>query len=64
MRIISVKMPEEMITTLDKIAKEHGVYRSEIIRAAITKYLLKPPQSTNKTQTRQEYYEEEVVVIN
>ena len=38
-RIVTLKMPIEMIEMLDEIARRKGVSRSELIREAVSKYL-------------------------
>ncbi|ARM74728.1 CopG family ribbon-helix-helix protein [Acidianus manzaensis] len=39
MRVITVKMQDDLITKLELFAKEHKVSRSEVIRNAILKYI-------------------------
>ena len=35
MRIVTIKIDEHLLEKIDKLAKEHGCYRSELIRLAI-----------------------------
>ena len=35
LRIVTVKMPEELVEALDKYARRYGMNRSEIIRRAL-----------------------------
>ncbi|MCD6300880.1 MAG: CopG family transcriptional regulator [Staphylothermus sp.] len=61
MKIVSVKMPETLIEKIDELAWELGISRSELIRLAITRYLL---GFEKQTQAKPQPYKEEVVVIN
>jgi len=38
-RVITVKLPEELLIELDTYAMNHRLYRSEVIREAIKFYL-------------------------
>jgi metal-responsive CopG/Arc/MetJ family transcriptional regulator len=40
MRVVAIKIDESLLEKIDKLAKEHGCYRSEVIRLAI-QFLLK-----------------------
>ncbi len=40
LKIVSLKLPEEMVRALDELASERRVPRSQIIREAIAFYLL------------------------
>ena len=35
MRVVTIKIEEPLLDDVDKLAKEHGCYRSEVIRIAI-----------------------------
>ena len=59
MRVITVKMPEEMVEEIDKYAMKHGLHRSEVIRAAIIYFLINEHQ---KQEQKQEYREDVVVI--
>ncbi len=59
MRVITVKMPEEMVEEIDKYAMKHGLHRSEVIRAAIIYFLINEHQ---KQEQRQEYNEDVVII--
>jgi selenophosphate synthetase-related protein len=39
MEIINVRLPDKVITDIDKLAKKHGLSRSEVMRQALTVYL-------------------------
>ena len=39
MEIINVRLPEKVISDLDKLAEKHGLSRSEVMRQALTVYL-------------------------
>jgi hypothetical protein len=39
MEIINVRLPEKIVSNLDKLAKKHNLTRSEVIRQALTLYL-------------------------
>ncbi len=39
MEIINVRLPDKVITDVDKLAKKHELTRSEVIRQALTMYL-------------------------
>ena len=39
MRVVTVKVEEDMLEELDLLAKEEGVRRSELIREAIRRWL-------------------------
>ena len=54
-------MPETLIEKIDELAWELGISRSELIRLAITRYLL---GFEKQTQAKPQPYKEEVVVIN
>ena len=62
MKMVCVKMPEEMVEQIDEYLDKHPEFsgRSEVVRAAIREYLMKhakqPQQDTS-------FYEETVVVI-
>ncbi len=51
LRIISVKLEEEDLERLDKIANELTLNRSVIIRAAIREYLRKLEKTKKQRQT-------------
>jgi len=39
MEVINVRLPEKLTSDIDKLAKKHGLTRSEIMRQALTMYL-------------------------
>lgn len=39
MEIINVRLPEKIVSNLDKLAKKHNLTRSEVMRQALTMYL-------------------------
>lgn len=39
MRVVSIKIDESLLNTLDSVAKAKGISRSEIIRRALVHYL-------------------------
>jgi hypothetical protein len=39
MRIVNVRLPDKMVSDVDKLAKKHGLTRSEVMRQALTIYL-------------------------
>jgi hypothetical protein len=39
MEIINVRLPEKIISDIDKLAKKHSLTRSEVMRQALTIYL-------------------------
>lgn len=67
MRLISVKMHEELVEKIDDLAMELGITRSELIRAAIIEYLKKHNKTYSKLKEDvyedDHEYKEEVVVI-
>jgi len=38
-RVVSFKVPEDLLERLDGVAREYGIPRAEVIRAAIIEYL-------------------------
>ncbi|AWR96173.1 ribbon-helix-helix protein, CopG family [Acidianus sulfidivorans JP7] len=57
MRVITVKMDDELIEKLDFYAKTHKVSRSEAIRQAILKYIRE-----NAVKKREEEKEKEELI--
>ena len=43
MRVVSVKMPEELLELLEEFARKRGLTKSEVIRRAIMEYLSERP---------------------
>ena len=43
LRVVSVKMPEELLELLEELARRRGLSRSELIRRAIIRYLEEAP---------------------
>ena len=39
MEIINVRLPDKIVSDLDKLAKRHNLNRSEVMRQALTLYL-------------------------
>ena len=39
LKIVTVKMPEELVEALDKYAMQHKLHRSEVIRMALRRLL-------------------------
>lgn len=61
MKVVTVKMPEELVEAIDDYAIQHGLSRSEVIRAAITQFLIIEHQRQEQNDVMD--YNEEVVVI-
>ncbi len=62
MRVISVKMPEEMVEEIDRYAMKHGLHRSEVIRAAIIQFLITQHQRQEQIYSTNNYNEDIVVI--
>jgi len=41
MRVITVKLEEDLLNKLDSYAENHNLYRSDVVRNAIIEYLMK-----------------------
>ena len=39
MEIINFRLPDKIVSDIDKLAKKHGLSRSEVMRQALTVYL-------------------------
>ena len=45
LRVVSIKMEEELVELLDELARRRGLSRSELIRRAVLEYISERPDA-------------------
>ncbi len=48
MRVVTIKIEEDLLKEIDEYAEKHGLYRSDVIRIAIREFL-RPHTTTYKS---------------
>ncbi|MCG2868273.1 MAG: ribbon-helix-helix protein, CopG family [Candidatus Nanopusillus sp.] len=48
MRVVTIKIEEDLLKEIDEYAEKHGLYRTEVIRLAIREFL-RPNTTTYKS---------------